>query len=146
MTTLAIMLALFHVAAVFTSVLAVIAESVQLAIIALIGSVIAMIGSIVTPIIMYLLKERSDAKARETMKEEARAARKVINDKLDANTNKLDENTAITAEVKQDAITAYKEANNLNLKMESLGIQTKPKTLEVTVINDREHPVPTRHS
>ena len=126
MTTFAIMLALFNLAAIFTSVLAVIAESVQLAIIALIGSVIAMIGSIVTPIIMYLLKERSDTKAREIMKEEARAARKVINDKLDANTNKLDENTAITAEVKQDAITAYKEANNLNLKLESIGIQTKP--------------------
>lgn len=44
---------------------------------------------------------------------------------------KLDENTKETRAVKEEAQAAYKEANNINLKLESLGIQTKPKPPEL---------------
>lgn len=80
---------------------------------------VAAIGPVVT-IIMFFLKERSDEKARKQASEEAKAARSLMHEKIAAVGAKVD-----VVEVKADA--SYKEANNVNLKLESMGIQTKPQ-------------------
>ena len=52
--------------------------------------------------------------------------RKVV-DKLDANTKVTHEVKAVAIESNATATQAFTEANNLNLKLESMGIQTKPE-------------------
>lgn len=70
--------------------LAQLSENVQLAILALIGGIFS---GMVTPVILFVLKDRSDTKARkeasdaaEKARLEAVAARQIINTKLDDNT------------------------------------------------------------
>lgn len=53
--------------------------------------------------------------------------KKELVDKIDANTAVTHEAKAVAIESKEKAVAAYTEANNVNLKLESLGIQTKPQ-------------------
>jgi len=86
----------------------------------LIATLLSLLGTIVLIVRQHLNKRDTDAK--------------------------LAENTAVTQEVKAAAVesgvkaeAAFSEANNLNLKLQSMGIQTKPA--EIPLGTDADHPV-----
>ncbi len=95
---------------------AVISENV---VIACITATVAVISGPIITVIMFVLKDRADRAERAEMRADAKKAREEIK-------AQIAENTALTSEVKLAAQVAYTEANNVNLKLASIGIQTKP--------------------
>ena len=87
--------------------MAVISENI---VVASITAFVAIISGPIVTVLMFILKDRSDRQQRRESLEEARIAREEIKGKI--------------VEVKEAAHVAYKEANNVNLKLKSLGIQT----------------------
>lgn len=98
-------------------------------VVAICGVVIAL-GTNIFGLIMFLLRSSEDRKNRELDLEERKALRDMTSTGFERVVIKGEEReqriVGHVEEAKSLAATAYKEANNLNLKLESIGIQTKP--------------------
>lgn len=142
--------------AAFTAIafLAMISDNVLLAIIALLGGAFT---GVVAPIIMFILKERSDARIRREEREERAALAKITADKLaevkveggareKRIIDEVNKVKAVAITGVRSAKEAFKEANGVNGKIAALGqklIDDKATPQPVEIMNGPEHPVPT---
>jgi hypothetical protein len=142
--------------AAFTAIafLAMISDNVLLAIIALLGGAFT---GVVAPVVLYVLKDRSETRIRREEREERLELARLTKESLDA--VKLEggaREKRITDEVKKvkevaiagvrSAKDAFKEANNVNIKIANLGqklVDDKATPQPVEIMNGPEHPVPT---
>lgn len=111
------------------SILAVLSDTVMLALIAMVAGIVT---SLIAPVVMFILKERADSKARKFDREERIALAKITQDRLEEvkleGVKREDRITKQVNDVKKVAIVgvknarhAYKEANGVNSKIAALG-------------------------
>lgn len=128
------------------ALLAVVSDTVLLALIALVGGACT---GLVTPVLMFILKDRADRAARAEDRayqlELAKINREEAGKREGRIVREVQQVKAVAITGVKSAKDAYHAANNVNEKIASLGqqlVDDKSTPQQVEIMNTPDHPVP----